>query len=43
MTILFNPQALSAFAKVIFGNNNAIANLGDNGNLVQKKSSGPSF
>ena len=36
MAIMFNPQALNAFAKVDFGDKNAIANLGNNGSLVQK-------
>ncbi len=43
MAILFNPQVLSAFAKVNFGNNNAIANLGEGGNLVQKDKVGSIF
>ena len=40
MAILFNPQALNAFAKFNVGNNNAIANLGEGGNLVQKDALG---
>ena len=40
MAILFNPQALNAFAKFNVGNNNAIANLGEDGNLVQKDALG---
>ena len=37
MAIQFNANALSWFANVNFGNDNAIANLGDNDGLVQKK------
>ena len=40
MAILFNPHALNAFAKFNVGNNNAIANLGEGGNLVQKDTLG---
>ena len=40
MAILFNPQALNAFAKFNVGNNNGIANLGEGGNLVQKDALG---
>jgi hypothetical protein len=40
MAIQFNPIALSRFANVDFGNDNAIANLGDNDGLVQKKELG---
>ena len=40
MAILFNPQALNAFAKFNVGSNDAIANVGEGGNLVQKKELG---
>ncbi len=43
MAIQFNPNALSRFANVDFGNDNAIANLGDNDGLVQKKELGSIF
>ena len=36
MAIQFNPQALSAFSNVNFGNEDAIANLGKGDRLVQK-------
>ena len=40
MAIMFNPQALSAFAKVNFGADDAIANLGENNSLVQNGNRG---
>ena len=43
MAIQFNPQALSAFAKFNVGNNDAIANVGEGGNLVHKKELGSVF
>jgi hypothetical protein len=43
MTIMFNPQALDAFAKVNFGNNNAIANVGEGDSLVKNKELGSVF
>ena len=43
MAILFNPQALNAFAKFNVGSNDAIANVGEGGNLVQKKELGSVF
>ena len=43
MAILFNPQALNAFANVNFGNNNAIANVGGDDSLVQEKELGSVF
>ena len=36
MAIQFNPNALSMFSSVNFGNDNAIANLGGDNGLVQK-------
>ena len=36
MAIQFNPNALSMFSGVNFGNDNAIANLGGDDKLVQK-------
>ena len=36
MAIQFNPNALSMFSGVNFGNDNAIANLGGYDKLVQK-------
>ena len=43
MAIQFDPNSLSRFANVDFGNDDAIANLGDNGSLVQKKELGSAF
>ena len=43
MAIQFNPKALSMFSNVDFGNDNAIANLGGDNNLVQKKKLGSVF
>ena len=40
MAIMFNPQALDAFAKVNFGADDAIANLGENNSLVQNGNRG---
>lgn len=40
MAIQFNPSALSAFTNVDFGADDAIANLGDNNNLVQNGNRG---
>ena len=36
MAIQFNPNALNKFSGVNFGDDNAIANLGGENNLVQK-------
>lgn len=43
MAIQFNPNALSKFSGVNFGNDDAIANLGGENNLVQKKELGSFF
>ena len=40
MAIQFNPNALSAFSNVNFGENDAIANLGEDNNLVQNGNRG---
>lgn len=37
MAVDFNPKALGAFANVNFGNENAIANLGDGNGLDKFK------
>ena len=43
MAIQFNPSALSRFSNVDFGNDDAIANLGQGDGLVQKKELGSVF
>ena len=43
MAIQFNPNALRMFSNVNLGDDNAIANLGGENNLVQKKSLGSIF
>lgn len=43
MAIQFNPNALRMFSDVNFGDDNAIANLGGENNLVQKDKLGSSL